>query len=353
MPASRFGRSSTAQLLTRLRGHGALTGQAALGPDVAATEADVAACYRLLLGRPADPEGLAHYRQRLASGATLAQVVNEFLGSVEFSRRHPDLYRAGSTAQLVSTSESFHIYVDPTDYAVGHTIARSGLYEPDVTAVLRRDLGPGSTFVDIGANVGWFSLLGASLVGPGGRVVAVEPNPSNVALLTKSAEENGFANLDVLNMALSDRSSAVALETDGSNGRIVPIEGPPRSPVRASWVVAAQPLDEALATMALSRVDMVKLDVEGAEPLVLRGAASTLARYRPVIITEFFPRALDASPWGDAQGYLGMLRKLGYRLFVIGASEDPAHHDASDDAIMSLADRPGCDQLNLLAVPGT
>lgn len=353
MTSSRSGRSSAAQLLLRLGGHGAFAREAAPGAAVAATEPDVAACYRLLLGRPADPEGLAHYRQRLASGATLTQVVNEFLSSVEFSRRHPDLYKAGSTAQMVSTAEGFRIYVDPTDYAVGHTIARTGVYEPDVTAVVRRDLEPGNTFVDIGANVGWFSLLGASLVGPGGRVVAVEPNPSNVALLTKSAGENGFANLEVLTVALSDRSSAVALETDGSNGRIVPIEGPPQSPVRASWVVAAQPLDELLATMALSRVDLVKLDVEGAEPLVLRGAASTLARYRPLIITEFFPRALDASPWGDAPGYLDMLRQLGYRLLVIGAGEGPARHGASDDLIMSLANQPGCDQLNLLAVPRT
>ena len=80
-------------------------------------------------------------------------------------------------------------------------------------------------------------------MGPAGRVIAVEPNPLNVALLRQSAKENGFDNIEVLAVALGEEAGAVALETDGSNGRVVPINGPPAEPVEASFVVATYPLD--------------------------------------------------------------------------------------------------------------
>ena len=225
------------------------------------------ACYRLLLGRPPDPEGLAHYRSRLLSGTTVSQLVAEFLGSVEFARTYPDWRRPGpGTTQLVATGEGFSLYVDPTDYAVGHTIARTGAYEPDVTAVVTATLRRGGTFLDIGANIGWFSLLGAALVGPSGRVVAIEPNPVNVAILTSSLKENGFTNVEVLAVAASDRSGMVALETDGSNGRVIPLDHPPSEPVKASWVVAARPVDSLVSSAGVAHLDLVKRDVEGAAP---------------------------------------------------------------------------------------
>ena len=160
------------------------------GPDSngegerSATFGDVIACYRLLLGRQPDADGLAHYRRRLAGRPlTLDELVSEFLGSVEFVRRQAERPAGeGLTGETVHACEGFQIRVDPADYAVGHTVARTGSYEPEVSSTLRQVLRPGGTFVDIGANIGWFSLLAASLVGPTGRVIAIEPNPRNVAL---------------------------------------------------------------------------------------------------------------------------------------------------------------------------
>ena len=316
-----------------------------------ATFGDVITCYRLLLGRQPDADGLAHYRQRMTAGPlTLDELVSEFLGSVEFVRRQAERPTGeGCTGETVQTCEGFQIRVDPADYAVGHTVARTGSYEPDVSATLRQLLRPGGTFVDIGANIGWFSLLAASVVGPGGRVIAVEPNPHNVALLERSAKENGFANIEVLAVAVADRTGAVALETDGSNGRVIPIDGAPPVPVPASFVVAAEPLDALLGPRGLDRLDLVKIDVEGAEPLVLRGGGETLSRHRPRLVSEFFPRALDSSPWGSAAGYLKSLRRLGYSLSVIGNS--PPGTALDDESIMELACAAGRDQVDLLAMP--
>jgi FkbM family methyltransferase len=343
-----------------------------------ATMADVVACYRLLLGRQPDSAGLRHYRERLRqSGLSVGQVVQEFLGSVEFSRGQgltlARRRRSGEApSEVVRTVEGFSLNVDPADFAVGHTIARTGSYEPEVSAVLRQVLRPGQTFVDIGANLGWFSLLGASVVGPKGQVVAIEPNPLNVALLRKSAAENGFGNISAICVALGEAPGAAALETDGSNGRVVPVAGPPEGPIEASFVVACWPLDKVLASAGLERVDVIKLDVEGAEPLVLRGGVATITRDRPSIITEFYPLALEGAPWGSAAGYLEELRHLGYELHVIGRGEAPPGEgaalggraalgggaaaaklaEAPDDAsLIELAEARG-GQLNLLALAG-
>jgi FkbM family methyltransferase len=310
-----------------------------------ATVLDVLACYRLVLQRPPDPGGLDHYRRRVREGLSVGDLAEEFLGSLEFTRAHRrDRGPDRASTEIVVTDEGFRIHVDPADFAVGHTVAVDRRYEPEVSAAVRQVLERGHTFVDIGANIGWFSLLAASLVGPTGRVVAVEPNPWNVALLRRSAQDNGFDNIEVLTVALAEKTGAVALETDGSNGRVIPIDGPPPQPVKADFVVAAHPLDLVLQEAGVERVDAMKMDVEGAEPAVLRGAAQTIARHRPVLISEFYPLALAS--WGSAESYLSALRQLGYRLSVIGTDGDQ-----DDASIISLTDRPGTDHVDLLAVP--
>lgn len=317
---------------------------------------DVVNCYRMLFGRRPDPDGLAHYHERLAGpGLSLGDLVNEFIGSVEFARAYAARQRTSRAVEVVATVEGFRLHLDPTDHAIGHALALTGNYEPEVTATLRRVLARGATLVDVGANVGWFSLLGASLVGPEGRVVAIEPNPVNVGLLQLSAKDNGYANIEAFAIALAQQASAVALETDGSNGRIIPIDGPPAQPIEASFVVGAYPLDDVLDKAGVSHVDVVKIDVEGAEPMVVRGAEATIARSRPVIISEFYPLALDCSPWGSARGYLSMLRELGYRLAVIGDGhtdgDDDGDTDTDDEAVLAAAARPGRDHVDLLARP--
>ncbi len=313
-----------------------------------ATFGDVIACYRLFLGRQPDADGLAHYRRRLGAGrVSLEELVSEFLGSVEFARRQAERpVGEASSGEIVSTCQGFVIRVDPADYAVGHTLALTGSYEPEVSAAVHEELAEGATFVDIGANIGWFSLLAASLVGPTGRVIAIEPNPRNVALLRQSAKDNGFENIEVVAVALSERPGAAALETDGSNGRLILVDGPPTQAVEASFVVATYPLDTVLNEVGAGRVDAIKIDVEGAEPLVLRGATRTISESRPVLVSEFYPLALDSSPWGNARHYLAMLRALGYRLSVIGSDGF-----LDDDQILSLTNEPGPGHVDLLGRP--
>jgi len=321
--------------LERLAARGAGPGGAGSPWSEPASLGDVLACYRLLLGRLPDGGGVEHYRRRLDQGLSLGELVSEFVGSVEFLRAHGlSAERGPCPSEAVSTCLGFVLHVSPADFAVGHTVSLTGSYEPEVSDVVRSLLAPGATFVDVGANVGWFSMLAASLTGPEGKVLAFEPNPANTTLACRSAEDNGFANVEIFTVALADRPGVAALETDGSNGRVIPIEGPPPAAFRASYVVPMGTLDSYLAAHGVERVDVVKLDVEGAEPLVLEGARGTIERDRPTIVSEFYPLALESSGWASASSYLEQLRRHGYSLSVIGAG-GPAETDAD---IISLTE---------------
>lgn len=308
---------------------------------------DVRACYRLLLGREADPDGLAHWAGQVADGRLgVEALVTAFLGSEEFLRHYGSVVSAPPLTEPVELADGLVVHLDRRDWAVGSPLSRTGTYEPEVTEVVLGSLRAGATFVDVGANIGWFALHAARVVGPTGTVVAVEPNPANCDLLERSAAANGFTNITVVAAAASSSPGWAALETDASNGHIVPLVGDGGAPVRCSYAVALRPLDDILAGLGVDAVDVMKVDTEGAEPLVLAGASRTLAQ-RPVLVSEFFPAALADTSGIAPTEHLARLRRAGYQLAVIGEPDGPL----DDDAIMAVVARRGVDHLDLVARP--
>lgn len=170
-----------------------------------------------------------------------------------------------------------------------------GLYELRKAAEIRRRLRPGGVFVDVGANQGDFTLLAASLVGPAGRVVAFEPDPDNVAALRENLRLNGFANVEVRAVALADEAGSATLHRSAISGWHSLNEGG-NTGGRPPITVALERLDD----LGLTRLDVLKIDVEGAENAVIRGAMNTLHRCRPVVLLDTHPMlgadipALDA-----------------------------------------------------------
>jgi FkbM family methyltransferase len=312
-----------------------------------ATSSDVRACFRLLLGREIDAQSLVAFRARLGPDLLARDLAREIMSSEEFLRTHNDILQAHVSPTTLVAGQGFNVYVDPHDWAVGSQVSRTGTYEPEVTATIRALLEPGATFVDVGANIGWFSLLAATLVGSSGHVLAVEPNPQNCALVERSAKENDFSQIEVCPVAATDFSSVVAVRTDASNGCIIPLDAV-REPIVCSYVAQAKHLDDIVAEAGLDRLDVIKIDVEGAEPRVLRGAEKSIARFHPYIVSEFFPGGLGASPeYEGARDHLRYLRNLGYRLTVIGRDGE-----FEDNEILELVTAdPVTDHLDLLAVP--
>jgi FkbM family methyltransferase len=139
--------------------------------------------------------------------------------------------------------------------------------ETEQTAAMLKEVGEGQTFFDIGANVGYYSILASRLVGPRGRVAAFEPLVRNLAYLQRHVEINNAGNVRVLPFALSDRSGILSFST-GPNSAMGHLEPEGSS---GDALVPAATLDEIAGRLGLLP-DVIKMDVEGAEMAVFRGA---------------------------------------------------------------------------------
>ncbi|NDC63233.1 MAG: FkbM family methyltransferase [Planctomycetia bacterium] len=220
--------------------------------------------------------------------------------------------------------DGFSMFVMGEDY-VGSSILTARSYEAHVANVVRMLVEPGDVFLDLGANLGFFTMLAASLVGPSGKVISVEPNPQNLQLIYEGILANGFRNVRVLPFAASDVTGILRFVTVGSNGGVVTAHSHCQI---HSILVQSAVLDEWLS--GEDRLDVVKMDVEAHEPMALRGMVRLVERHRPRILTEFHPWAMHVNNAERPEAYLAQLDGLGYRLSVI-------HPDGSGCEEMSPA----------------
>lgn len=321
-------------------------------PDRRATREDVENAYRLFLSRAPNPADWEVWALELEAGTlTLEELTDSFLLAEETEARRAEA--AGRRPRLV-TLPDFSIYVHVSDKAIGETIAAHGVYEGHVTAELRRRLKPGDTFVDVGANVGFFTLLAASLVGGRGRVVAFEPSRSNAELLRKSLEANPFDNVTLHRTALGCESgAAILVHEPGSSNAILPRSPENDMPAHAlREEVSIVRLDDFLPV--LPSVEIVKMDVEGFEPQVWDGMTELVARYRPVVLLELSPLALRISSGETAQALLDRVLGAGYELRVLRRVDTGEPERWSGEKILSALPglgEQGVTHIDIVAVP--
>jgi FkbM family methyltransferase len=241
--------------------------------------------------------------------------------------------------------------------AIARDACLIGAYEPPVTQIFTRLLRPGATVVDLGANWGYFTLMAAQLAGPGGRVLALEPDPRMFDLLERNVRLNGLTTVDAFPLAAgagrATRTLAGYAEGTGNRGtsRIVEAEDSglgarkpvvlrgneqlgfvsvasegdrfpePRVPSpEPRFTVDTVPMDSFLDRHGLGSVDLIKIDVEGFEDAVLEGMAAGLARrrYRHLLI-ELHP-ALLAERSVPADRCCARLRAAGYSGWAVDHS---------------------------------
>jgi len=168
-----------------------------------------------------------------------------------------------------------------------------GTFEPHETRLVRRYLKPGMTFVDVGANVGYYTALAAHLAAAQGRVIAFEPSPYAFERLTRMIAGNGLKQAEAVNAALGDEPGTLDLYSSGDPANHSPsLVSAEDRPVLAR--VPVRTLDEEAKRLQLERIDFIKIDVEGYEPSVLRGAKRLLAERRiRAILCEFNPWWLE------------------------------------------------------------
>ncbi len=228
---------------------------------------------------------------------------------------------------------------------IGRAMYLSGRYEPSTMHVVQRLLSDGACFFDVGANVGIFSLAGAVAVGSTGRVVAFEPSSREFNLLRKNIELNHLDQVITLQQAVADVPGRADLRVaealhSGHNtlGAGFAYAG---VVVEAVEEVQVTTIDEWVRKGSPPRVDVLKMDIEGAELRALRGARDTLSRFRPVIVVELLDLALRRCG-ASADEVRGLLAQSGYTLWQI------------DDATGRLAPLDGShatQSANVVAIP--
>lgn len=194
----------------------------------------------------------------------------------------------------VWTRFGFSINASPRDYA-SYGIYFFGDYDPRMTDAIRHLLRPGMTAWDVGTERGWFSLLMAACVGKSGRVDSFEAFPKNVERLRANLSLNDFPQVRVHHGAVSDRSGGVLRfepPSDQVTGKAWLSDcsgvGYVTSEASATAIeVPAVTLDEVAERERITRLDFVKMDIEGAETAALRGMRETIRRFRPVLAVEY------------------------------------------------------------------
>jgi FkbM family methyltransferase len=206
----------------------------------------------------------------------------------------------------------FQLAVDALDFSVSQPLA-SGNYEAHLRAFYQARLKPGMTFVDVGANIGLYSMLAAQLVGDSGRVISFEPNSENCRLVLLSIIKNRFANVSLFPFALSDKTGYTFFATFlGSNGGMLPSDESVLNDPNCT-VVPTMRMDDFIK----ERVDVIKIDVEGAEGLVVRGAQKLIEMHRPLVTSEFSMEMLPRVSRISGYDYLNYFKEHAYDAFII------------------------------------
>jgi FkbM family methyltransferase len=181
-----------------------------------------------------------------------------------------------------------------------------GLYELRKVKAVQALLSSGDTFIDVGGNKGDFALLAAKITGDSGRVFCIEPEPTNCKWIRRSVQLNSYENIDLFSVALSDRDSEALMYLGTKSGFHTLLRGQPERS-QGCLKVTTRTLDSLLKDRKTSSVQMIKIDVEGAELQVLRGSVETITNNPDIVLL------LDIHPFlgVDPSEVFDFLRSLG------------------------------------------
>ncbi|MEK7509223.1 MAG: FkbM family methyltransferase [Patescibacteria group bacterium] len=208
------------------------------------------------------------------------------------------------------------IILNREDPTVSAAIA-FGVFEPYETQLFREAVRPGMTVVDIGANIGYFTVIAAHLAGKTGRVIAFEPAPENFRVLTETLSVNGFVTARAYQVAIADKEGTLILNLfDSNKGKhsLVKDKSDEKG-FDGSIRVSATTLDAFCASHDVGTIDVIKMDIEGAESLALSGMHQALADTK-VLFMEFTPSAIRKVR-DEPEAVLRFLREKGFKVSSI------------------------------------
>ena len=222
------------------------------------------------------------------------------------------------------------IVLNPNDPVVSGAL-NFGVYEKAETKFFQTACHSGMTFLDVGANIGYYTALATRAVGPNGKVIALEPDPESFQYLEQTIAANAVGNVQAFPIAASDVPATLPLyishDNRGDNRLYQPGVDWPKIEVEA------RPIDALLAENDIETLDLIKIDVQGYEPKVVAGLSETIRRSpKLTLLTEFWPKGIrDAG--GEARNFLQSLRDLGLTLHELKADGELTELKDDDDLI--------------------
>jgi FkbM family methyltransferase len=290
--------------------------------------------FELAYGRPIPSSG----RERLAYAGVHPHVGDiGVLRSViaAFDRQTyptPITIRFGAAQTETVSLDGFDLVLDTDDLAVSRSILGARNYEVHLRGFVERVLHPGMTVIDIGANIGFYTMLFASIVGQRGKVIAFEPNTENNRLILLSVEKNRFSHVRTFPVALGESPGAVFFSPHiGSNGGLMPSTGETLLDPNCT-VVPCLRLDQVID----ERLDFIKVDIEGGEYHALLGATKLIEKWHPIITTEFSMEMLPRVSGIAGGDFIRWLQGFGYASYVV--ARDMSGLKAIDDVDRFVAE---------------
>ena len=201
------------------------------------------------------------------------------------------------------------LFTEPRQSAIAKSIFLTGVWEPEVTEFASSLVRPGMVVVDVGAHVGYYTMLFAKLVGEDGHVFAFEPIPAVSRCLERNTRMNGFTNVTVFSTALMDVDGSSPI---GRRGKLIQVDAASlKDPI-----VETRVFDQWREPWGIDTVDLVKIDVEGAEMNVLLGMDNCIRDSKPGLLIEVHPQGVGGFGYSVSDLH-EFLSARGYQVQVI------------------------------------
>jgi FkbM family methyltransferase len=273
-------------------------------------ESELKRAYNLYLHREPNVEEIHnHLNAVLANQTTIDEIMNGITQSEEL--KYLEKLRSG----YVIMKEGFALFLDAEDQVISKAICMTGVWEPKETELVKKIIKRGMYLVDVGANIGYYTTLFSRLTGDKGKVISFEPSPLSFSILDKNARMNCLKNVVIVQKALSNLTGIEKLYLSKTN---------PGDNRLSSSIVEETDKDRDIIEVEVvrlddfykeDRIDLLKIDVQGAEMKVIEGGLKTIENNPDMqIIIEFWPKGLLAQGVEPIQ-LLSKLEHLGFNLY--------------------------------------
>jgi FkbM family methyltransferase len=247
---------------------------------------------------------------------------------------------------LKKIGNNLRMYLMPEDH-VQQQLFWYECYEKPVEAGLKKLLNSDGVFIDIGANVGYFSLY-ASRLAPQGKIIAFEPVSYLFGALQKNIEVNGIKNIQAVKAAIGERNEEKEIYLSAADNTGMSSFGRPENFSGKKELVKIFSFDNWFASSGLTKVDLIKIDAEGFELAVLKGMQETIALFKPYIIMEMNPQTLSYFQL-TAADLLNYTAELSYLPFVVsdeGKLKPADKTDVAKEVTLALISSAGTIEIN-------